>query len=138
MKKVKDNKTYYFQCDCMSQEHTFGIEFDAEDKEAVIHVQLCQYRSFFKRLVVGIKYVFGYKSKYGHWDTTMLDEEKFMDLYNLMTRYIHTVGFTNKAAIKIQQGLKEIKDGKNNTAVPSGLHSSKDRDGLKNGKYKKA
>lgn len=135
MKKVQDNKTYYFQCDCSSQEHTFGMEFDAAEKEVVIHVQLCQYRSIWKRLVVAVKYVFGYECKYGHWDTTMMNEEKFMDLYNLMTRFIYTAGFTNKAAIKIKQGLQDIKSGKKNSAVPSGLHSEADR--TNQSKYKK-
>lgn len=134
MKKVKDNKTYYFQCECSSQDHTIGISFDAEDKEVTLHTQLAQHNSFFKRLVLAVKYVFGQTPTYGHWDTTMMNEEKFMDLYGIMTRYIHTVWFTNKAAIKIKQSLKDIKGGQKNSAVPQGLHSAADR----TNKYKKA
>lgn len=135
MKTVKNNKTYYFQCDCSSQEHTLGIEFDTEEKEVCFHVQLSQYRGFFGRLVVAVKYLFGYECKYGHWDTALMNEEKFMDLYNLMTRFIYTAGFTNKAAIKIKQGIQEIKSGKKNSAVPQGLHSAADR--TNQSKYKK-
>lgn len=136
MKNVKDNKTYYFQCECSSQEHTFGIQFDTVDKEVMFHVQLFQYRNVLQRMWVAVKYVFGYECKYGHWDTTMLNEEKFMDLYNLMGRYVHTAGFKNKAAIKIKEGLKQINSGKNNPIAPNGLHSEADRDKFKN-KYKK-
>jgi hypothetical protein len=128
MKTVKDNKTYYFQCDCSSQEHTLGIEFDTDEKEVCFHVQLCQYRNIFQRIVVAVKYVFGYKSKYGHWDTTLMNEEKFMDLYNLMGRYIQTAGFVAKGKLKIQKSLNDISKGQSNTAVPNGLHSEANRD----------
>lgn len=136
MKKVKDNKTYYFECACHSPDHTIGISFDAEEKEVTLHTQLAEHNGFFKRVVLAVKYIFGHTPSYGHWDTTLMNEEKFMDLYNLMTRYIHTVGFRNKSAIKIKQGLKEIKDGKKNSAVPQGLHSNADRTNSQ--KYKKA
>lgn len=127
MKNVKYNKTYYFQCDCASQEHTIGIDFDTVDKEVALHTQLFQHRNVFKRVWVAIKYVFGYECKYGHWDTMIMNEEKFMDLYTLMSRYIYTAGFTNKAAIKIQAALKDLKEGKKNTMVPNGVHSNADR-----------
>ena len=126
MKKVKQNKTYYFQCNCSSQEHTFGVEFDIEEKEVAIHLQLTQPRNFLRRLVIAVKYLFGYECRYGHWDVTLMNEEKFMDFYNIMTRYVYTAGFTNKAAIKIKQALQEVKDGKRNTAIPNGLHSKED------------
>lgn len=135
MKNVKDNKTYYFQCDCSSQEHTIGIDFDTVEKEVALHVQLSQYRNVFKRIWVAIKYVCGYESKYGHWDVTLMNEEKFMDLYNLMSRYIYTAGFTNKAALKIKAALKDMQDGGKNSAAPNGLHSAADRTNDK--KFKK-
>lgn len=128
MKTVKDNKTYYFQCDCDSQEHTIGIEFDVENKEVCMHVQLARYHGFFGRLKNAIKYLFGYQCKYGHWDTTIMSEQTFMDLYNLMGRYVQTAGFVAKGKHKIQQSLKEIEKGKPNTAVPHGLHSEVTRD----------
>lgn len=128
MKTVKNNKTYYFQCDCSSQEHTLGIEFDTEEKEVCFHVQLSQYRGFFGRLVVAVKYLFGYECKYGHWDTVLMNEEKFMDLYNLMGRYIQIAGFQVKGKLKIQKGLNDISKGKSNPIVPNGLHSEADRD----------
>jgi len=136
MKKVKDNKTYFFECECSSPDHVLGISFDAQEKEVTIHTQLMQPNNVFKRIVLAVKYVLGYTESYGHWDTTMMNEEKFMDLYNLMTRYIFTVGFTNKAAIKIKQSLQDIKSGQKNSAVPQGLHSQADRTNQQN-KYKK-
>lgn len=135
MKKVKDNKTYFFECECHSPDHVIGMSFDAEEKEVTLHTQLAQHNNIFKRIVLAVKYVFGYSPQYGHWDTTMMNEEKFMDLYNLMTRFIYTAGFTNKAAIKIKQGIQEIKSGKKNSAVPQGLHTEADR--TNQSKYKK-
>lgn len=93
MKKVKDSKTYYFQCQCASQEHTIGITFDIKEKEMTFEVQLAKYHGFFGRVFLAIKYIFGYECKYGHWDVTIMNEEKFIELYNIMNRFIYT---TNK------------------------------------------
>ena len=37
-------------------------------KDLIFTVHLNQYRNFFKRFWTGIKYIFGYKCKYGQWD----------------------------------------------------------------------
>lgn len=134
MKSVKNDKTYYFQCDCSSQEHTFGVEFDVENKEVSMHMQLVKHPSIFKRIVVAVKYIFGYTTRFGgHWDLAIMNEERFMDFYNIMSRYVYTAGFTNKAAIKIKHALNDLKDGKKNSMVPNGNHYLAD----KTKKYKK-
>jgi hypothetical protein len=122
MKKVKDMKTYYFQCDCSSQQHTVGITFDIDEKEMSFEVQLSKYHGFWGRLVRAIRYVLGYQCKYGHWDTTIMNEEKFVELYNVMTRFAHTAGIRDKSAKKIQTALKDINSGKPNSMVSGRTH----------------
>ena len=127
--------TYYFQCDCSSQEHTIGITFDIDEKEMAFEVQLARHHGFFGRLILAVKYLFGYECKYGHWDTTLMSEEKFVELYNIMTRFAHTAGIRDKSAKKIQTALNDIKGGKTNSMVSANNHITGD---LTNSpKYKK-
>jgi len=74
-----------FYCDCESPEHSFRFfvsSIDSDTKPKLhLEVYLNQYRSFFKRMFVGIKYIFGYRSQYGHWDITTLSEDDVQRLF---------------------------------------------------------
>jgi hypothetical protein len=74
-------ETEHLTCQCLSPEHTLQFIYDKEDGSVHAHVYLHQYRSFFKKLWVAVKYVCGYKSKYGHWDAFMLRNE---DLHKII------------------------------------------------------
>lgn len=65
----------YFECECGSPEHTLVFRYNEEDNELYTMVFLNQYRNIFKRIWVAIKYIFGYKSKYGDWDCFVLRPE---------------------------------------------------------------
>jgi len=80
--------THFFECDCGSSEHTLRFILDNEEKEIYTEVYLNQYRSFSKRLWVGIKYIFGYKSKYGHWDCWNLCKEDAARLRDMCGKFI--------------------------------------------------
>jgi len=62
-------------CDCSSVEHQVVITHDSEENMVYLHIHLQSYDSFWKRLVRGIKYIFGYKSRYGDWDEIILNPE---------------------------------------------------------------
>lgn len=75
----------YFECACFSPEHTLRFVWDEEDNEIYTEVFLYQYHNFFKRIWMALKYVFGYKCKYGHWDCFILqtkDAQRLKDLLN--------------------------------------------------------
>lgn len=57
---------------CCSLEHQIVISLNKGI--VVVQVHLVNYRNFFQRVLVGIKYIFGHKSKYGDWDEMILDE----------------------------------------------------------------
>jgi hypothetical protein len=65
-------------CSCYSSEHQLIVhlyeEGDLYPPEAFIEVHLVK-RSFWYRLIYGIKYIFGYQSKYGAWDEFILDKK---------------------------------------------------------------
>jgi len=87
---------HLFVCNCSSVEHQFSFVFDCEDEdpdypidEFYLEVHLSQYRGFWKRVWTGIKYMFGYHCKYGHWDTTGLRVEDAKRLRNLLGKFIY-------------------------------------------------
>jgi hypothetical protein len=85
MENIEPLETQFFDCACHSPEHTLRFIWDDEDNEIYTEVYLCHYFNFFKRLWVALKYVFGYKCKYGHWDCFILnnkDAQRLKDLLN--------------------------------------------------------
>lgn len=78
-------KTEYFTCQCYSCEHTLRFDIDLEDDPHVYtSVYLNQYRNVFKRIWIAIKYIFGYKCNYGHWDCFELKTEDMDRLIGIL------------------------------------------------------
>lgn len=80
----------FFECVCSSDEHILRFKLDAcdpDDVELYTSVFLNQYHNFFGRLWIAIKYLFGYKCKYGHWDCTMIKLEDANRLIKLLEEY---------------------------------------------------
>lgn len=89
-------ETHYSECSCSSDEHTirwqrWRAEFINEDidQEIFCSVYLKQYKGFFQRVWYGIKYMFGYQSKYGAFDCTILDKEEAQKLIDFLTKSIN-------------------------------------------------
>jgi hypothetical protein len=81
-------------CSCSSVEHQIVFSYDDEDNLLYAQIHLTHY-SFWKRLVKGIKYIFGYKCRYGHWDEFLFSSEHAQDLKylaNLLERNQHPKG----------------------------------------------
>jgi len=79
-----DNKTIneYFECQCYSDEHRLVFRVE-EDGEISASVFLDSWQPLYKKIWNAIKFVFGYKSKYGHFDSFIMrseDKEKFKKL----------------------------------------------------------
>lgn len=73
-------KRKYFECACFSEEHTLKFSFDPVEKELYASIFLVE-DNFWNRLVNGIKYILGYKCKYGHWNTWIFNYEDARMLY---------------------------------------------------------
>jgi hypothetical protein len=76
----------YFECACHSPEHTLRFSWDDEDNCFYTEVFLNNYYRFFKRLWVAIKYVCGYKCRYGHFDCFILQEKDAEKLTQLLSK----------------------------------------------------
>lgn len=63
----------YFECQCHSPEHTLRFWLDDDPGfpclYASVFLDSCPWH---RRLWLGLKYVFGYKCRYGHFDEFML------------------------------------------------------------------
>lgn len=59
-----------FICQCYNTEHQLIFSYfpDDEDKEVYVSVHLTPEYKIWKRIWMAIKYIFGYKSCYGHFD----------------------------------------------------------------------
>jgi len=80
---------YYFDCACSAPEHTIRFTRDPKEGTVWMEVHLFNWRSIFKRIWVAIKYVFGYRCKYGNWDTCELHPADAEKMISLMEMIIH-------------------------------------------------
>lgn len=82
---------HYFECTCGSNEHTICLTTEEADgnfpPELFFHFQLSQPSGFLGRLWKGLKYIFGAKCKYGHWDVVELSQEDVGKLTELLLQY---------------------------------------------------
>ena len=78
--------THYFECACGSDEHTLRFILDKEEKKIYTTIFLNHYDQWYKRLWRGIKYIFGYKCKYGHWDVWTLRYEDIDRLKEVLNK----------------------------------------------------
>lgn len=78
------NKKDILICNCEYPEHQIIIEYDDRYKEISFQFHLTTYRNFFKRLWVGLRYAFGYKSRYGNWDCIDIDVRNYGKLKDVV------------------------------------------------------
>jgi hypothetical protein len=96
MKKTAFETKEVLICECNSDEHQYLIYYSEDEfldgqkiPMVYIHPHLITYNSFWKRALYGIKYIFGYKTKYGAWDEFMVnpsDADKIQEIVNYLKR----------------------------------------------------
>jgi len=79
-------KSYYFDCRCWSNEHTlrFSIDVDEVDQTLFTSIFLNDWQRWYKRVWQALKYVFGFKCSYGHWDCWSLDQHDVKKLRDML------------------------------------------------------
>lgn len=63
-----------FICECHNVEHQLVFSYFPEDNEVYMAVHLIPEYNIWKRIWIAIKYIFGYKSIYGHFDEFIFDK----------------------------------------------------------------
>lgn len=75
-------------CDCGSNEHQYLFGYDAEYGEFFLDTHLVTWHNVFHRIWIAIKYVFGYKSKYGNWDEIIVNQNDATELARFIAKHI--------------------------------------------------
>ena len=74
-------------CDCHSFEHQAIFWLVKEWGDTLhVYIHLTTHRNFFKRLWHGLKYAFGYKSRFGAWDEFIFSAESEKKLLEFIER----------------------------------------------------
>ena len=83
-------ETHHIVCSCHSTEHLVEFAYvpGDEDEEIYVSVQLSAWKAWYKRVWPSIKYIFGYKCKYGHWDCTTMSPEEAKKLHEFLSRRV--------------------------------------------------
>lgn len=85
-------KREYFECSCTDMEHMFRLTHYADDDigegDLYMSFYLYSYSSFLKRVWTGVKYMFGYRSRYGEFGEIILDENTVTKLHNYLEGYL--------------------------------------------------
>lgn len=86
-------KTEVFECECFSDEHQFNFILDKADDDSQLYLSahLRSWESWWKRAWTGIKYTFGFTSKYGAWDCVILKQKDAERLSKLLEEYLNPV-----------------------------------------------
>jgi len=74
----------FFICDCYSYEHQLFFWYNEDTKMFYVYPHLVTHRNFFKRLWKGLKYAFGYSSRFGEWDQFIFKSQDLEKLYKFL------------------------------------------------------
>jgi hypothetical protein len=75
-----------FVCSCGSFEHQMYFWTD-NDIPLYTEVHLVTHRNFFIRLWRGLRYAFGYRSRFGEWDEFLFGTEDMLKLKEFLNNY---------------------------------------------------
>lgn len=74
--KLADMEQEFFICRCNSSEHQLIFTYFSDEVDGDVYVSVhLKPDSFWKRIRNAIKYVFGYRSKYGDFDEFIFKKE---------------------------------------------------------------
>lgn len=76
-----------FICQCSNTEHQLIFSYFPNEKDVYVSVHLTPDYSIWRRIKMAIKYIFGYKCKYGHFDEFIFnknDADKLQKVVNYL------------------------------------------------------
>ncbi len=94
-------------CTCGSVEHQMIISYDVDTNEepeyddVYVSIHLSTYRGFWNRLKYAVKYIFGYKCRYGAFDEIILNPDDHMKFQNVANKLLD---------IKVKRDVKKAKN----------------------------
>lgn len=92
MKKENRDANYYIECECHADEHRLVFKYiedifgDGTENEIYTAIYLRSGRGFFHRVWLGLKYMFGYTSRFGHFTCTIINTESAKGLIKFLEK----------------------------------------------------
>lgn len=94
---------YLLLCDCSSTEHQITFDLDPENASIYCHIHLVK-RPFFKRIKYGLKYIFGYNCRLGHWDQFIFNPDDAWKL-KLFSNFLSGIKENRKIAEEMMASI---------------------------------
>lgn len=79
-------ETEHLDCQCSDFNHAIRLTLDPRDGEIWLDIRLNYCDPWYKRILTAIKYVFKRPVAYGHYDVTMLKEEDYDRIRDMLKR----------------------------------------------------
>ena len=89
MEKYNQSINELFICQCHNIEHQLIFSYFPDDCELFVSIHLIPEYNIWKRIWMAIKYIFGYKSIYGHFDEFIFkksDADKLQKVVNFLKK----------------------------------------------------
>lgn len=77
-------ETTFLDCQCSDFDHVIRFTLDPQDGDVWLETHLSYWLPWYKRVWAAVKYVFKRQHGYGHYDCTMLREEDYDRLRDLL------------------------------------------------------
>lgn len=113
----------YFPCNCGTPSHLLMTNAD-DEWGFMMQPILNHYRNFWERLIFGIRYMFGFKSDYGDFDSIHLDEDAARRLRKLLDEFLLPLEKEESEARKekmrkgIQDYAEQYAEDRKNSSCP--------------------
>lgn len=86
---MKNRRIYNLRCDCHFIEHQGTFDYWADDPDFVyVSFSLTDNYKWYQRLWLGIKYIFGYRSEYGHFAEVVMNRESVEELRDYLDSFV--------------------------------------------------
>lgn len=77
---------HHFDCQCSDFNHTVRFTLDPQDGDVYLEVRMNYFDPWYKRIWNAVKYVFKRDVAYGFFDVTMLKDEDYDRVRDLLKR----------------------------------------------------
>ena len=98
---MNEEKTHIIICHCGDCEHQTILQYYPDDDGLdvlTLNTHLKGWEGFFRRLWHGLRYAFGYKSRYGAWDEIIIDKDEAVRIHE----FLADIGYLTKDTINVE------------------------------------
>ena len=79
---------HFIRCSCGHHEHQAIIAADPDDGLLFVEFHLVTWQNILRRAWVAVRYVFGYRSRFGAWDELVMDRGQVEALRDYLSGFL--------------------------------------------------